>query len=88
MSYTHLCRKPEIVLDELPDHDYDYISVFQEADLKSTTGNPQPSTAGDNASEFVVKGNPKRCGNSCVVSMFVEVNPVSGITKICPHDIL
>ncbi|XP_064387615.1 uncharacterized protein LOC135335886 isoform X2 [Halichondria panicea] len=51
----HLDMKPEIVLDELPDHDYDYISVFQEADLKSTTGNPQPSTAGDDASEVQIE---------------------------------
>ncbi|XP_064387851.1 uncharacterized protein LOC135336016 [Halichondria panicea] len=40
--------RPEIVLDELPHHDYDYISAFQEANL---TGNPQPSIAGDGASE-------------------------------------
>ncbi len=58
MSYTHLCRKPEIVLDELPDHDYDFISVFQEANLKSITGNPQPSTAGDDASEVKFELTP------------------------------
>ncbi len=55
-----VCRKPEIVLDELTHHDYDYISVFQEANLKSksTTGNPQPSTAGDGALEVQFKLSP------------------------------
>ena len=42
------------VVDDLPiHHDYDYISPgpFQEANLKSTTGNPLPSTAGAAASK-------------------------------------
>ena len=56
--YIHLCRRPEIVLDELPHHDYEYISVFQEANLKSTTGNPQPSTAKDGASEVPFELTP------------------------------
>ncbi len=55
MSCTHLYRKPKIVLDELPDHDYDFISVFQEANLKGTTGNP---TAGDDASEVKFELTP------------------------------
>ncbi len=51
----HACRRPEIVLDELPHHDYDYISTFQEANL---TGNPQPSTAGDDTSEMKFELKP------------------------------
>ncbi len=54
--YIH--RRPEIPLDELPDHDYEYISVFQEANLKSTTGNPQSSTAGDDASDVRFEVTP------------------------------
>ncbi len=41
------CRRTDDV-EELPDHDYDFISPFQEGNLKSITGNP---TAGDDASE-------------------------------------
>ena len=59
MSYTHIvCRKPETVPDELPDHAYDYISVFQEANLKGTSGNPQPSVSGDGASEVQFELTP------------------------------
>ncbi len=39
------------VVDELPDHDYDYISAFQERHLDISAGNPEPSTAGGDASE-------------------------------------
>ncbi len=53
-----VCRKPDIVLYELPDHDYDYISAYQEANLKDTTGNPQPSTAKDGASEVQFELTP------------------------------
>ena len=40
-------------MDELPDHDYDYISQFQEGNLDISAGNPQPSTVttGEDASE-------------------------------------
>ncbi len=40
-------------MDELPDHDYDYISVFQEGNLDISAGNPQLSivTTGEDASE-------------------------------------
>ena len=59
MSYTHIvCRKPETVPDELPDHAYDYISVFQEANLKGTSGNLQPSVSGDGASEVQFELTP------------------------------
>ena len=58
MSNTHIYRRPEVVLDELPHHVYDYISVFQEANLMSTTRNPQPSTASDGASEVQFKLTP------------------------------
>ena len=39
------------VANEIPDPDYDYINVFQEGNLETSTENPQPSTAGEGASE-------------------------------------
>ena len=58
VKHPHMYRRPEVVLDELTHHDYDYISVFQEANLMSTTVNPQPSTARDGASEVQFELTP------------------------------
>ncbi|XP_064387621.1 uncharacterized protein LOC135335889 isoform X1 [Halichondria panicea] len=46
------------VADKLPDHVYDYISVFQERNLETSTGNPKPSTAGGGASEVQFELTP------------------------------
>ena len=48
------CRRPDVA-DELPDHDYDYISV---GNSKTLAENPQPSTAGEGASEVQFELTP------------------------------
>ena len=48
------CRRPDVA-DELPDHDYDYISV---GNSETLTENPQPSTAGNDASEVQFELTP------------------------------
>ncbi len=47
------CRRPDVA-DELPDHDYDYINVFQEGNLETSTENP----TGEDASEVQFKLTP------------------------------
>ena len=48
------CRRPDVA-DELPDHEYDYISV---GNSETSTEIPQPSTAGDDAAEVQFELTP------------------------------
>ena len=48
------CRRLDVA-DELPDHDYDYISV---GNSETSTEIPQPSTAGDDAAEVQFELTP------------------------------
>ena len=51
------CRRPDVA-DEIPDPDYDYINVFQEGNLETSTENPQPSTVWNDASEVQFELTP------------------------------
>ena len=47
-----------LLMSFLTMHVYDYINVFQEGNLETSTGNPKPSTAWNDASEVQFELTP------------------------------